>query len=117
LKIEFKAVTRRIELQEYDESLAGGFIDVWVNVTREVIQEMRIVSAETPAEDFMGLLGKLWNPTSPLPSPSGARSAWPMEDIVALRDHCLNQDPRLWLWVTDRTWNLVMEYQGYVKKK
>lgn len=111
MKIEFKAVTRRVNLGEYDGSLDGGTIDVWVNVPRELMAEMRGVSAETTHVEMVGMLGRVWNPP-------GIKSAepWPEEDIQALYEHCAEQDPMLWRWVTKSTWNLVMEYQGLKKK-
>jgi hypothetical protein len=109
MKIEFRAATREINLGEYDGSLDGGTIAVWVNVTREIMTRMRTVEALTEA-DFLAVLRELWNPP-------GAAEAWPAGDILALRDHCLEQDPRLWIWVTGKTWELIMEYQGLAKKK
>lgn len=106
MKIDFKPVRKRINLAEYAEEMAGGTIDVQVNVSRETRLRMLAVSAETPQEEFMELLQALW----------GAE-AWPMEDIRALLDHCQENDPQLWKWITQRTWELVLEYQGLAKKK
>lgn len=106
MKIEYRRVTRRIELGEYTPELSGAWIDVWVNVSREVMLRMLNVSAETPDEDFYGLLVELW----------GAE-AWPIEDIRELRAHCAEHDPQLWPWVVKRSWDAVIEYQGLAKKK
>jgi hypothetical protein len=42
--------------------------------------------------------------------------AWPVEDIRALWEHCQERDPGLWKWLTGRTFDLVLEYQGLKKK-
>lgn len=105
MKIEFKPVRKRIELKEYASELEGGAIDVQVNVSRDVMARMLAVTTETPDHEFMTLLQELW----------GAE-AWPVEDIQALQKHCREHDPLLWKWITQRTWELVLEYQGFVKK-
>jgi hypothetical protein len=106
MRIEFKPVRRKIDLGEYAQEMSGAVIEVQVNVTRELMRRLLNVSAETPEPEFVEMLRDLW----------GAE-AWPAEDIRALRDHCLERDPDLWKWVTGRTWDLVIEYQGLVKKK
>lgn len=105
MKLDFKPVRKRINLAEYALELEGGTIDVQVNVSRETRVRMLSVTAETPQDEFLGLLQDLWGPD------------WPMEDIRALLEHCQENDPQLWKWITQRTWELVLEYQGLAKKK
>ncbi len=104
MKIEFKPIRKRIELKEYAIELEGGAIDVQVNVSREVMKRMLAVSTETPDEEFVALLQELWG------------ESWPVEDVLALLKYCQEHDPLLWKWITQRTWQLVLEYQGFVKK-
>jgi hypothetical protein len=105
VKFEWKAVRREIRLSEYAPEMEGGIVRVQVNVSREVMG--RVVGVKSlSAEEFLALLRELWGPEE-----------WPEEDLVALRDHCLENDPGLWNWLTRRTWELVLEYQGLVKKK
>ncbi len=104
MKIEFKPVRKKILLGEYAEELREGEIDVQVNVSREVMKRMLAVSTETPDEEFVALLQELWG------------ESWPAEDVRALLTYCQEHDPLLWKWITQRTWGLVLEYQGFVKK-
>lgn len=106
MRFEFKAVRKAIHLAEYAGEMDGAVILVQVNVTREVKLRMMSVSAETPDDEFFELLRELWEPEE-----------WPVEDVRALRDHCAQNDPELWKWITGRTWELVMEYQGLKKKE
>jgi hypothetical protein len=112
MEIKFKARTQRVELGEYNPDMSEAHIDVWVNVTREMLARMLSVSAETPDEEFYDLLHQLWNADLTTPE-----ETWPLEDIRRLHEHCRSYDPRLWTWVTNRTWSAVIEYQGLVKKK
>lgn len=105
MKFEFKPVRKKIELGEYAEEMAGGVIQVRVNVERATLNKILAVSAETPLEEFYLLLSELW----------GAED-WPVEDLRALREHCADQDPQLWIWLTRRTWDLILEYQAGQKK-
>ncbi len=108
MKLDFRPIRKRIELSEYAPELEGGYIDVQVNVSREMRLRMLAVSAETPREEFLGLLGELWDaPDTP----------WPMEDIQALLKHCEENDPQLWKWVTRRTFEVVLAHLGAAKKK
>src|SRR5512147_2578412 len=106
MKIEFKPICKKINMSEYAAEFGDASIDVQVNVTRDLLKRMRSVTKDTSDSEFMGILQELW----------GA-DAWPMEDIQALASHCRENDPVLWTWLTNKTWWLVLEYQGFVKKK
>lgn len=106
MKFDFKPVKKKIDLAEYAEELAGAVIQVQVNVSRDVMKRMMEVSKETSNEDFYQLLQELW----------GAED-WPIEDIQALYDHCIANDPQLWRWLTKQTWEVIFTYQAGQKKE
>ena len=105
MKIEFKPIRKKISLSEYAAEFGDAAIEVQVNVSRELFQRMRAVTKDTKDGEFFGILQELWG-----------KDAWPTEDIEALAKHCKENDPVLWAWLTNRTWVLVLEYQGIVKK-
>jgi hypothetical protein len=104
MKFEFKAVKKQIDLSEYAPEMAGGVIEVRVNVSRETLAAMWAVTKETPNEVFFTLLSELWGDSVPI------------DDIRALFKHCQEFDPQLWRWVTQRTFETVYEYQAGQKK-
>jgi hypothetical protein len=107
MKFEFKPVKKAINLGEYAGEMDAAAIEVQVNVTRDLMGRMLSVSAETVTqEQFFEMLRELW----------GAED-WPVEDIRALWEHCQERDPGLWKWLTGRTFDLVLEYQGLKKKE
>lgn len=110
MKFEFKPVRMWIDLREYNPELVvddgtDPLIPVWVNVPRELFHRMfpsepvKVADSET-----FTLLGELWG------------SDWPEDDIRALYGHCSEHDPRLWIWLVQRTWRLVSDYQAGQKK-
>jgi hypothetical protein len=104
MKFEFKPVRKTVDLGEYAEEMKGAEIRVRVNVTRATLGQMYAVKGETPLEEFFGLLAELWG------------EEWPVEDVRALYEHCVEQDPQLWGWVTRRTFEEVLAYQAGQKK-
>ena len=105
MKFDFKPIRKAVHLAEYAGEMDGAVVEVQVNVSRELKLRMLNVSAETPQDEFFGMLQELWGP-----------DAWPLEDVTALWKHCMENDPELWKWLTKRTWDAVMEYQGLKKK-
>jgi hypothetical protein len=105
MKLDFKPIRRKIDLAEYAPEMEGAVIRVQVNVSREQINRMIAVTKETSDDEFLSILQDLWGPEE-----------WPMEDIKALFDHCKGSDPQLWIWLRDKTWTLVSEYQTGIKK-
>lgn len=109
MDLKFKPRVVRVSFGEYNPDMGEVFVDVWLNVSREVLDQLLSVTASTPNEEFYGLLHTLWN--------AGDHKVWPVEDIKALHEHCSEYDPQLWVWLTGKTWEAIMEYRGAVKKK
>lgn len=103
MRFEFKPVVRTIDLGDYVEEMRGSLIPVWLNVPREIFQKM-LATKGMADEEFFELVAQLWGDT------------WPVEDVRALRDHSRENDPQLWIWVTKRTWEMVIDYQAGQKK-
>lgn len=105
MKINLQRVMKRIDFSEYAPEYSGAVIDCRVNVTRGVLERMRSVNENTTDAEMFALLHELWG------------DDWPVADIEALYAQCAEMDPQLWRWLVERTWTLVMEYQGMIKKK
>jgi hypothetical protein len=106
MKFDFKPVKKAIDLGEYAPEMAGAVIQVWVNVSREMLKRLFEVSDETSNEDFFRLLQELWG-----------KDEWPIEDIQVLFEHSAANDPQLWRWITRETYHVITAYQAGQKKE
>jgi hypothetical protein len=106
MRFEFEKVVRKVELGEYIPELEGKTIPVWVNIPRDLLQRMLAIKKDTPKDEIFVILQELWG-----------ESDWPMEDIQALFDHCMNNDMQLWVWITKQTFDLVYNYRLGQKKE
>lgn len=120
MKVEFQPVRKRLDFGEYAPEHTGIGIYVQVSVSRAMMGRLRelwarlyAITADTPREtqaeiqaELLAVLSEIWGPTE-----------WPVDDVRALMEQCLEYDPQLWYWAVNRTWALVIEHQGLIKKK
>lgn len=105
LKREFPRLRRRLDFGEFAEELAGNFVEVWLNPSREFVERFAIHAAHMKAKDderrpedellseAVALYAELWDCT--------------IEQVQGLFD----LDAGFCVWLMDRTWNLLEDYR------
>lgn len=129
-KINIPVLVRPIDLADYAPELAGGTVHVWVNPTRDVVEERRKIFAEigellkveaeqrddawSARDDELGQRSVAWYARvwSQHPDPE---THWTPEEVNALSEH--ETDPGLYRWLIARTIALMEDHrQGNLKK-
>lgn len=129
MPFEFKPITRKIDLADYDPAYTGAIFDVWVNLPRVKFAEFYAIRQETikqintaqanPTEDeatldergeilielnkrLCGWFADVW---------SKGAEAWDAEKVQALMEHLLDTDPQAWTWLIRTTEQTIVDYR------
>lgn len=117
MRIEIPRLARALDLRDYAPELAGVTVWVWVNPTLELVRDYNAAceltgDPATRAEGWRVVLetyARLWS------AQADPATQWSAEDVRALK---LNEtDPRLYEWLTEKTWALVRAYREGEEKK
>lgn len=129
-KINIPVLVRPIDLADYAPELAGGTVYVWVNPTRDVIEERRNIFAEIgellkveaekrddawrARDDELGRRSVAWYARiwSRHADPA---THWTPEEVNQLSEH--ETDPGLYRWLIARTIALMEDHRQGVAKK
>lgn len=109
--MEFPKVKRPIRMGDYTEEFGEKLIEVWVNVPRAVVEQIRTLDAMSEEELFAWLSG-VWGAGLSADDPE----AWPVENVRVLYELCRENDPALWRWLLGRTLGEIIDYRLGVKK-
>jgi hypothetical protein len=131
MKFEIAKITRAVRLAEYAEEYEGVEIRVWVNppvkllvehdrwieslkniVNRgegaETVEQI-IKGVDAAADGLAAVFSELW-------SQGPAESRWSVEEIRAFVAENAETDPRLWMWLRNRSIEMIGEHRAGIKK-
>lgn len=110
MKIEIPKVVVAVDLGEYAPELAGNFLHIWVNVSKEVHAKLLVISADVSngksnGDDLFGWYADIWS--------QGPQSThWTLEEIKAVDE----QDPSFLIWMINKTSDARKEHLEKKKK-
>lgn len=129
MPFEFKPITRKIDLANYDQAYAGAAFDVWVNPPRANLAEFYAIRQESikqvntaqanPTEDETTLneRGEIWIELNKRLCGwfadiwSKGVEEWSVEKVNELMDHLLDTDPQAWTWLIRSTEQAIIDYR------
>lgn len=137
MKIRIPKVIKEIPLAEHAPEYGGATIQVWVNPGEddlERFEQVRLellsvgdeISKAEGAEDMKALAERMSQANQSLnewyahiwSQGSDAASHWTAAEVRELAENALENDPKLWQFVQERTFLLIGQYRGggYRKK-
>jgi hypothetical protein len=110
MDLKIPNIIKPIELKEYAEEFGDAVIWVWVNPTRtmRVSLSENILSGNATEEQIGAWLSEIW-------SKGADDTHFTPEDVLKLGEDCMERDPRLWVWLINKTIELL--YSHYSRKK
>ena len=93
MPIDFDALKIRqpLDLGEYHEALKGQSLDVWVNLSRIVLDSIK---QEMTPDELRALYCHIWSISA--------------NEYDEFKEAC---DPYLWAWIVKRTQEMILSYQ------
>lgn len=105
MQIVIPKVLKPINLQEYDEALAGKTVLAWVNPTLAILKEHDRIIKDGQDDEFFEWFRVI------LSQGADAATHVTLENIAEWRE----QDPSFWVWLIGAYWDLRKEHLA--KKK
>lgn len=116
----FKPITRPLNMAEYAPEYAGAEFQVWVNMPRAVLAELRDMqeaAAIVNGEDRIDLNRRVFAWCSKVFSQSDDQSTHLTPDEVEqLVTHLIDTDPQAWPWLISRVQEIIADYRTAARK-
>jgi len=138
MKIQYKKVVRPLDLADFAPEYAGAVIQVWVNPTREKLQERETIrqglntalgklkesdpdnveklkqitgTIESINDKYYAWLADNWSQAE------NEETHWTQAEVKELAENLIEDDPALWEFIQKRSFNMLQEYREHYKKK
>ena len=104
-------ILKPIQLSDYAPEFGDAVIYVWVNPTRERRMELldTILKGEANDEMIGAWFAEIW-------SQGAGDTRFTPDEVLKLANNCMEQDPRLWIWLVNETVRLITEHYSAKKK-
>jgi len=102
---EIPKIFEEIKMSDYAPEFGEVVLKVWVNPPMKLLSEINELAKEITAERISKeaeIIGKIWDE--------------PAEKVMALVEHASETDPKLFTWMIFRTFKVIQEHRGLVKK-
>jgi hypothetical protein len=111
MDLKIPNIVRPIELKEYADEFGDAVIWVWVNPTRELRISLseNILNGEPTEEQIGAWFSEIW-------SQGSEDTRFTPEDVIKLANDCMERDPRLWIWLINKTIELLSTHYSTKKK-
>lgn len=110
MDLKIPNIVKPLYLREYADEFKDATIWVWVNPRREMRLQLNDILKGVASEELIGaLFSEIW-------SQGSNDTRMTPEEVLKMADECLEQDPRLWVWLVNQTVELITEHLVAKKK-
>lgn len=105
MNFEIPKIVKTLALKEYAPEFGDAVMHVWVNPPRKILMETKNKGADA----VIALMSDLWSQ-----GPDGTHVS--TDEVVELVENTIETDPGLFLWMRDRTFEMIGAHRSTAKK-